>query len=177
MVPIQTFKMLSKLAFKKYSICHDIYICIVTFPSKGIFNMYYCLYKLVWFIFIFYKSTGKIGNNSNPNVLKRTADTTFVKLFFPAENQNLKKSVFLVYLTLSHFLFYCMCCASHNHNSSDVISATRSLRSLMADITSSLMDKNHIQIHPWYNLYIYGIYILGNIAKCQRHNTVITNVT
>ena len=32
------------------------------------------------------------------------------------------------------------------------------LRSLMADIISSLMDKNHIQIHPWYNLYIY-IYI------------------
>ena len=24
-----------------------------------------------------------------------------------------------------------------------------------ADITSSLMDKNHIQIHPWYNLYFY----------------------
>ena len=27
--------------------------------------------------------------------------------------------------------------------------------SFLADITSSLMDKNHIQIHPWYNLYIY----------------------
>ena len=31
---------------------------------------------------------------------------------------------------------------------SDMISATRLLRSLVADITSSLMDKNHIQIHP-----------------------------
>ena len=31
---------------------------------------------------------------------------------------------------------------------SDMISATRLLRSLVADIISSLMDKNHIQIHP-----------------------------
>ena len=29
----------------------------------------------------------------------------------------------------------------------DIISATRSLLSLVVDITSSLMDKNHIQIH------------------------------
>ena len=28
------------------------------------------------------------------------------------------------------------------------------MRSLVADITSSLMDKNHIQIHPVYNLYL-----------------------
>ena len=27
------------------------------------------------------------------------------------------------------------------------------IRSFVADITSSLMYKNHIQIHPWYNLY------------------------
>ena len=40
---------------------------------------------------------------------------------------------------------------------SDMISATRFLRSLIADITSSLIDKNHIQIQPRYNLYMYMI--------------------
>ena len=52
---------------------------------------------------------------------------------------------------------------------SDMISATCSLRSVRADITSSLMDKNHIQIHPWYNLYLYmliNVYFI-EIPKCN----------
>ena len=31
----------------------------------------------------------------------------------------------------------------------------RSVMALIGDITSSPMDKNHIQIYPWYSFYIY----------------------
>ena len=39
----------------------------------------------------------------------------------------------------------------------------------VADITSLLMDKNHIQIHPWYNLYICHQLWLCPSLLCRLH--------
>ena len=55
---------------------------------------------------------------------------------------------------------------------SDMIYATHPLRSLVAYIISSLMDKTHIQIHPWYNLYLTQSY--SKMKKNQ--NLTILNI-
>ena len=79
-------------------------------------------------------------------------------IFFPKTGhviQRLQHGVYL-YMIFIHSFGYDIC---HSF-----------ARSLVADITSSLMDKNHIHIHTWYTLFIY-IYIEIYLFKVQSHIT------